>query len=86
MEVIKQDVNSPISVAKQVAIIYAGTNGYLDDIEPSQVRDFEAKLGDALDSTHAEWVKLFNKENAMTDEVVDGLKALLEDFKRTYGS
>ncbi len=86
MEVIKQDVNSPISVAKQVAIIYAGSNGYLDGIPPAQVLDYEAKLSDAMDATHAEWVKLFNKEMAMTDEVVAGLTSVLDDFKRTYGS
>jgi F-type H+-transporting ATPase subunit alpha len=43
MEVMKQGVH-PLTVAKQIIIIFAGTNGYLDDIPVNKVRDFEAEL------------------------------------------
>ncbi len=43
MEIMKQGVHDTLPVAKQVAIIFAGTNGYLDDIPVSKVRDFEAR-------------------------------------------
>ena len=84
MEIIKQGVHQPLPVVKQVAIIYAGTKGYLDDIPASQVRDFEAKLHDALDSTYTDFVKLFNEKMAMTDDVVQALDKLLKEFKESY--
>ncbi|MCJ8328842.1 MAG: F0F1 ATP synthase subunit alpha [Lentisphaeria bacterium] len=86
MEVIKQGLNEPLSVAKQVAIIYAGTNGFLDDIDVDQVRPFELALDDAMDSSYAEWVRLFDKEQAMTDEVKEGLETLLNNFKSKFKS
>jgi F-type H+-transporting ATPase subunit alpha len=86
MEVIKQGVNEPLGVANQVAIIYAGTNGFLDDIEPNQVRAFEAHLNSALESTFADWVDQFNNQLAMTDDLKEQLNKLLEDAKRTFAA
>jgi F-type H+-transporting ATPase subunit alpha len=84
MEVIKQGVNAPLNVVKQIVLIYAGTRGYLDDIPVNQVRPFEAKLNDALDSTYADFVRLLDKEKAMTDAVETALKNLLVDFKKHW--
>lgn len=84
MEVIKQGVHQPLPIVKQVAIIYAGTKGYLDDIPVSKVRDFEARLHDALDSTYHDFVKLFNEKKAMTDDVTQALDKLLREFKESY--
>jgi len=81
MEVIKQGINMPMAVEKQVAIIYAGVNGYLDDIDVSRVKEFENKLHEALDSLYTDFVKLFKKEKALTDEVKAALDKLLKEFK-----
>jgi len=86
MEVIKQGITSPVPVAKQVAIIYAGVNGVLDDIDTANVVNFETQLSDALDATYADWVKLFNEEKAMTETVKEGLDKLLAEFKRSFTS
>jgi F-type H+-transporting ATPase subunit alpha len=84
MEVMKQGVHEPLSVAKQVAIIFAGTNGFLDDVPPARVHAFETHLHQALDGTYASWAKLFAKEKVMTDEVKTGLQNLLKEVKRTF--
>ncbi|MCA9408905.1 MAG: F0F1 ATP synthase subunit alpha, partial [Candidatus Omnitrophica bacterium] len=84
MEIIKQGIYSPLSVVKQVSIIYAGVNGYLDDIPVNKVKDFEAKLFDALDSMYTDFVKLFEKEKALNDEVKKSLQELLTEFKGKY--
>jgi F-type H+-transporting ATPase subunit alpha len=84
MEIMKQNVHEPLPVAKQVALIYAGTKGFLDDVPVRSVRAFELQLHEAMDSKYADWVRLFNKERAMTDEVKQKLEAALEDFKRTF--
>jgi len=49
MELLKQGVFEPVPVEKQVAIIYAGAKGYLDDVEVSRLRDFEKELFLSLD-------------------------------------
>lgn len=84
MQVIKQGVNQPLDVAKQIAMIYAGTRGYLDDVDVDQVLEFEAKLNEALDSSYADWVRKLHDEKALSDEIEEGLKNLIDDFKRTF--
>ena len=84
MEIMKQGVHAPLSVAKQVAIIFAGTNGFLDDIPVAQVKEFETKLHEAMDGAYAGFVRLFNEKKAMTDEVKQALTEALTDFKRTF--
>jgi len=84
MQVIKQGVNVPLDVAKQVAIIYAGTKGFLDEVPPARITAFEAEFNQALDSKYADWVRLFHKEKKLTDGVVEELERILEDFNRTF--
>jgi F-type H+-transporting ATPase subunit alpha len=84
MQVMKQGVNDPLSVAKQVAIIFAGVNGFLDDIPVNKVQQFETQLNLALDSIHADFVKLFNQRKALTDDVKSALTQLLTEFKKTF--
>ena len=81
MEVIKQGIHVPLDVAKQVAIIFAGVNGYLDDLPVDRVRDFEAKLHDALDGLYGDFIKFFYKEKVLTEEIKQKLHQLLKDFK-----
>jgi F-type H+-transporting ATPase subunit alpha len=84
MEIIKQGIHVPLPVVKQVAIIFAGTNGYLDDIPANRVRDFEEYLSAQMDSRYGDFVKLFDKTLAMTDDVKAGMKKLLEEVKGTF--
>jgi F-type H+/Na+-transporting ATPase subunit alpha len=84
MEIIKQGVNVPLPVVKQVAIIFAGTNGYLDDIPVNRVRVFEEYLFAQMDSRYADFVQLFNKTLIMTDELKAAMKELLEEVKSTF--
>ena len=84
MEVIKQGVNQPIEVAKQIILIFAGTKGYLDDIPVRQVRTFEAKLNEQLDSTYSDLVKAIDKDKALTDPIKARLDEVLKDFKRKF--
>ena len=84
MEVIKQGVNVPVGAAKQIAIIYAGTNGYLDDVPVSAVAKFESELHEALDSRYAEVLRRIRDEKVLSDNLTAQLKETLEDFKRTF--
>jgi F-type H+-transporting ATPase subunit alpha len=84
MEVMKQGVHKPLPVAKQVAIIFAGTNGFLDDVPVEKVRAFEDQFVAAMDASYAGAVKLFNEKRQMTDEVKKAFSDALTDFKRTF--
>jgi F-type H+/Na+-transporting ATPase subunit alpha len=84
MEIIKQGIHVPLPVVKQVAIIFAGTNGYLDDMPANKVGAFEEYLSVQIDSKYGDFVQLFNKNLAMTDDVKAALKKLLEEVKSTF--
>ncbi len=84
MQIIKQGVNVPQPVAKQIVIIYAGVNGFLDDIPVDQVQAFEAQLSEALDSTYADFIRLLEEKQQMDDDVKADLAKVIEDFKRTF--
>ncbi|MBI3617543.1 MAG: F0F1 ATP synthase subunit alpha [Candidatus Omnitrophica bacterium] len=81
MEVIKQGAGVPLPVAYQVAIIYAGVNGYLDEIPRTQVKDFEQRLFEGLQSSHQDFVDQLNKEKALTDPLKRSLNTILTDLQ-----
>ncbi|PIW61904.1 MAG: F0F1 ATP synthase subunit alpha, partial [Candidatus Omnitrophica bacterium CG12_big_fil_rev_8_21_14_0_65_50_5] len=84
MEIMKQDVHVPLPVAKQAAIIYAGTNGYLDEIPVEKIKAFEEQLLNDLDSYHVEFVKEFNKQKIMTDDIKVKLTRIIEETKKKF--
>lgn len=86
MEIIKQGIQTPLPVVKQVAIIFAGVNGYLDDMPANKVKAFEEYLHAQLDTKYTDFVELFNKTLAMTDEVKSSLKKIVEEVKATFPS
>ena len=84
MTIIKQNVHVPLSIVKQVAIIYAGTNGYLDDVAVEHIGRFQEELFNELDTGSTDFVQLFNKERAITDQVKSELEKLLKKFKERF--
>ncbi|MBF0489049.1 MAG: F0F1 ATP synthase subunit alpha [Candidatus Omnitrophica bacterium] len=84
MEIIKQGIQVPLPVVKQVAIIFAAVNGYLDDLPVNKIKAFEDHLGIQLDSKYTDYVKLFNNTLVMTDEIKTALKKILEEVKSTF--
>jgi len=83
MQVIKQGVHQPLDVVKQIVIIYAGTRGFLDEIEVGSVKNFESALHDALDSSYAEFARALAKEGVLTEELEEQLKTILEEVKKS---
>ncbi|MEI6218791.1 MAG: F0F1 ATP synthase subunit alpha, partial [bacterium] len=78
MQIMKQGIHTPLLVAKQVAIIYAGVNGYLDDVKPQDIPNFETRLNEIIDTEHQDYMKLFSEHKALTD----GVKELLDRVVR----
>ena len=82
-EVLKQGQYEPLSVSEQVAILYAGVNGYLDDVPVDQVLAFEKQFLKFLNEKHYDVMKVLEKE--ITKEAEETLKRLIESFKKDRG-
>ncbi|MDR3495400.1 MAG: F0F1 ATP synthase subunit alpha, partial [Ancalomicrobiaceae bacterium] len=82
-ELLKQPQYSPLAVEEQVAVIYAGTRGYLDGIATNQVRRFESEL---LAHLHGKQQALLDKIRVEKDlkNVEDDLKSVLAAFAQTF--
>lgn len=86
MELLKQDQHELRSVAEQTIAIYAGVNGYLDDIEVEQVREFERGLLDTIHAQHADTIlKPIKESGEMSEEVESKIKQAIDSFKQGFG-
>jgi F-type H+-transporting ATPase subunit alpha len=86
VEVLKQPPYQPLPIEKQVVIIYAGANGYLDDIPATSVVKFEAELYPFIESKYPEILEGIRTKQKIDDEVENKLKAALEDFKSQFSA
>ncbi len=83
IELLKQDIYSPISFEKQVAIIFAGSAGYLDKIDVKHVRKFEHDLLLALDREE-KIITSIRESKDFSDETKKSLSEFLENFVRLF--
>ncbi len=87
VEVLKQGNNAPVEVAHQVCILYAVTNGYLNDIEVEQIKEFELRLREFMDNRYGHVLTAIRTTGKLETETEEGLKAalqeLLEEFRKT---
>ncbi len=86
VEVLKQGQFSPLPVEKQVAIIFAGGNGYLDDIPVEDVRRFEAELYKYLDNSRPEILPGIRDKKQIDDDLKGKLNDALKTFKGQFTS
>nr|WLD05938.1 ATP synthase CF1 subunit alpha [Meringosphaera mediterranea] len=80
-ELLKQPQGSPLSVAEQVALVYAGINGFLDDIEVSKVRSFCTKLINYLATTKTEYSKEIESTNKFSENAEILVQESIENVK-----
>jgi F-type H+-transporting ATPase subunit alpha len=71
-------------VAKQVATIFAGTRGHLDDLAVDQCRPFEKGLYNYLDLNGQEWIDALVQKKVLDDELTGRLEAMLKEFKHQF--
>ena len=85
-EVLKQPQNSPLSVAQQVALIFTGINGFLDDLPVASVKKYCASLLDYLSTSSNPYLGIVTDTNQFTDEAETALKEAIEASKVTFKS
>ncbi|MGH9620949.1 MAG: F0F1 ATP synthase subunit alpha, partial [Bryobacteraceae bacterium] len=84
VEILKQGPYSPVPVEKQVAIVFAGTNGYLDDLRVEDVRRFERELYDFLDTAKSGLLETIRERRELNDDVRQELSEALREFKQGF--
>ena len=84
VEVLKQKQFSPVPVEKQVAIIFAGGQGFLDDLKVEQVRPFEAELYKFLDDSKPGVLQMIREKKALDETVKGDLTAAIKEFKDRF--
>ena len=84
VEVLKQPQYSPLAVEKQVAMIFAGTKGFLDDIDAEDVVRFEAELYPFIEAKYPEILEQTRSKKVLDKEIEDLLTKALNEFKATF--
>ncbi len=86
VEILKQSQYEPLRVERQVALIYAGVNGYLDKIELSDMRAFEIELYRFLDTRHAGVLKAIVEKKQLDDPTKAALDAAVKEFATDFAA
>ncbi len=85
-ELLKQGINSPLSVEKQVVSLFAGTRGYLDNIEVEDVAAFEQGLLDHVEGSHPGILAQITSEGSVDEDALDAaVKAFAQSFEGSGG-
>jgi F-type H+-transporting ATPase subunit alpha len=83
-EILKQDILEPVLLARQIMIIFAGNEGFLDDLPLGKVKAFEKQLFAFLDKKYAALEHEIAAQKALTDELKAKLKAAIQQFKAEF--
>ena len=84
VELLKQGQYRPLSVYQQVVSIYAATRGYMDDVPVDKIADFESRLLDFMRDRKSDVMDKLAETNDLTQEVENGIKAAIAEFKQSY--
>nr|WDA98905.1 ATP synthase CF1 alpha subunit [Sciadococcus taiwanensis] len=83
-ELLKQPQNAPIAIEEQVAMIYTGVNGLLDDIPLDKIGEFILNLREYLRNSKPEYVKAIKDTNQLTEEAENILKESISNVKESF--
>ena len=83
-EILKQPQYHPLPVEKQVLILFAGVNGYLDDLPVEACQPFEAELYRFADASHADILAEIREKKAISEELKARIEKLMAEFKQRF--
>jgi F-type H+-transporting ATPase subunit alpha len=84
VELLKQDQYSPLTVEKQVISLYAGTNGFVDDIPTASIRRFESELLSFIERRQSDLLKTIADKKTIDDALKPKLEAAIKEFKQQF--
>ena len=84
VEILKQNQYVPMTVERQIAIIFAASKGHLDDIEIEKVSEFESNLFDYLEANASDQLSSIKESGDLSDDASKSLDKLISDFKNSF--
>ena len=84
VELLKQPQFQPLPVADQVVILFAGTEGHLDDVEIKSVSQWEADFLQYINDKHSTILEKITSEGALSDEIRESIESAIKEFKAGY--
>jgi F-type H+-transporting ATPase subunit alpha len=84
VELLKQNQFEPVPIERQVVSIWAGTSGYLDDVQVDDVRRFEAEFLVHVEASHSGIFEHIREEGTLPDEVEEQLTDAVKEFRRRF--
>ena len=86
VEILKQNQYIPMSIAHQISVIFAGVNGFMDDLKISQVSKFESDLVEYLNSNSQDLLNTITSTGKLDDDSKNNLKDTLTNFVKTFNA
>ena len=84
VEILKQGQYRPMAVERQVLIIYAGTNGFVDDVAPEDLVRYETELFEFVESQHPDLLPAIAEKRQIDDDVKGGAEKALQEFNQRF--
>jgi F-type H+-transporting ATPase subunit alpha len=84
VEILNQGQYMPMAESHQVAVIYAVTNGYLDELEVSQIKPWENGFHQYLDERHADFLAALDEEKVLSDELIEQLQKAIKSYTEEF--
>ena len=84
MEVLNQDLHDPMPVERQALSLYAVTNDYMDNVEVSDVEEFENRMQSFLGENYSDLLEELEEEAALTDSLEEEIQHALSEFKNIF--
>jgi F-type H+-transporting ATPase subunit alpha len=84
VEVLKQPQYAPMGAEREVAILFAGANGFLDEIPEAAVLDYEGQMLEFMDGKHPDLLGEIKEKGDISDDLADKLRKAMEEFKNIF--
>jgi F-type H+-transporting ATPase subunit alpha len=84
VELLKQDQYVPMAVEEQIVAVFAGTNGYLDEIPVEHVRRYEKEILEMMNLKHPDLLQEIAEKRDLSDDMISRLKTILREFTDSF--
>jgi F-type H+-transporting ATPase subunit alpha len=84
VELLKQPQYEPMPVERQITVIFAGTNGYVDEYDPRALAEYEKQLLSHMETNHQDVLDELREKKVISDELETKMKKILDDFKGIF--
>ncbi len=84
VEILKQPQYQPLAVEKQVLLIFAAVNGFLDEVKVERIKEFETKFIQYIEGTHSDIIKSIREEKTISERTEKLLSEVTKEFITSF--